>query len=341
VFGLRSQDVAPEPEQPTVPVQVLSGPGDPALVEGSLRLDFGPAGFPVWVAPAEKLIFEVVIDLGLLGAGVGRVTLGSTVQRYVPGLAIPIEPDVPVLWAGTLMSAAEGRYLGYDLDHTLTTRFNPQAWPEVIHRDVQAGTENRRREVMIGMREGVALSSYRCDGHCRGCERREHFVEPTIPWRDDFHCKKCKRAGHRVWGELRVREVPSGSMDMLAAVWVARAFVREDGQSTGFTMVDKDRLWDVTLLRGDTRPIETPAGLFECTEVLLKSEVPRGEEEREFAGLFGIRGELQIWVHTRTGVPVLIRGRVPVGSLFDLGVRVQLERAQGTPAAFEGIASTR
>ncbi|MDP6990442.1 MAG: DUF3108 domain-containing protein [Planctomycetota bacterium] len=318
--------------------QELSGPGDPTLVEGSLRLDIGPEGVPVWAAPEEELVFEVVIDLGLLGgAGVGSVTLGSTVERYVPGLAVPLEPDEPVLWAGTLGSAAEGRYLGYDLDHTLSTRFNPQAWPALIHRDVQAGSENRRREVMLGTRDGVTLSTYRFDGHCAGCERREHFVEPTLPWRDDFHCKKCKRAGHRLWREVRKREVPPGSMDMLTAVWVARAFVREGGRSCGFTMVDKYRLWDVTLLRGDTRAIETPAGTFESTEVLLRSEVPEGEEEREFAGLFGIRGELHIWVHAATGVPVVIRGRVPVGGLFDLGVRVQLEAARGTPAAFAPV----
>jgi hypothetical protein len=30
-----------------------------------------------------------------------------------------------------------------------------------------------------------------------------------------------------------------------------------------------------------------------------------------------------------------------VGSLFDLGVKVQLERALGTPAAFEPVESTR
>lgn len=329
-------------EELSARAQALAGSGDPELVEGSLQLDLGFTGFPLWVAPAEILTFEVVIDLGLLGgAGVGSVTLSSGVQRYVSGLEVHTEAVSPVRWVGLLRSAAEGRYLGYDLDHELTTRFNPQTWPMLIHRDVQAGTENRRRELMIGTRGGESFSTYRYDGHCWTCERREHFVEPTLPWRSDFHCKKCKRAGHRVWRELRERAVPPGSVDMLAAVWIARAFVREGGPTTGFTMVDKDRLWNVTLARGETEVVRTPAGHFECTEVLLRSEVPEGEESREFAGLFGIRGELHIWVHCITGVPVLIRGRVPVGNLFDLGVRVQLERALGTPAAFEPVESTR
>jgi len=332
-----SQQDAPTLESPLDNSAVEAGAGDPTLLAGSLRIDRGADRLPIWIPPGEELVFQVVLDLGKLGSlDVGSVTLASGVERYVPGLAGQREDTAQELKVGWLRGSASGGYLGYELDHEITTRINPQAWPRTILRDTQRGSENRRRELLLGWRDGAAVSSYRRDVHCQGCRRREHFVESSLPWSDEHHCDKCRRAEHRVWREGSERAVPEAAIDMLGAVYLARTFMRSGESDARLDMVETDRLWDVTLRRGKRRSIKTRAGVFSSSEILLHSSVPAGEEhtEREFAGLFGIRGELHLWMQDPTGVPVLIEGELPVGDLFDLKVSVVLKEHSGTPQAF-------
>ena len=105
--------------------------------------------------------------------------------------------------------------------------------------------------------------------------------------------------------------------------------------------VDKQRLWEVHLRAGKTRRIETPAGRFDCREVQLSTTRPAGEksdeDSKEFEGMFGIRGKIQIWMEARSGVPVLIEGELPVPLIGSLDVRVELERYIGTPPVFAPV----
>jgi hypothetical protein len=239
---------------------------------------------------------------------------------------------------GLMRSYAKGGHLGYDLEHELVTRVLPQAWPHILHQDTQTGTENRRREIKIGETGGQLHSSYRWDGHCSGCDRREHFVSSALPWGSPHHCHKCKRAEHRVWREPEERPLPEGTVDMLSAVYLARGYLREGRHTATFPVLDKERLWSITLSHGEKREIETVLGTFACTEVKLKTSRPPSEpDDGEFSGLFGIKGDLHIWMDTASGVPVLIQGDLPVGDIMTLGIDVRLEAAAGTPPAFRPV----
>jgi len=146
----------------------LSGPDNPNLVEGSFRMDRG-ADPDLWVPPGEVLQFRVEIDLGILGdATVGTVTISSGVEPFVKGLPLPgqklEEGGDLVAW---IRAVARGGYLGYELDHQIETRYLPQAWPRVLYTERQTGSENRRRELKIGLVKGEWTGSYRGDGHCR------------------------------------------------------------------------------------------------------------------------------------------------------------------------------
>jgi Protein of unknown function (DUF3108) len=318
-------------------VPALAGPGDPNLVEGSFRIERGEQPV-IWVPPGEVLEFKVEVDLGFLGeASVGTVTMSSGVEPFVSGLPMPGQAaQGNGKMVGWVRSVARGGHLGYELDHTITTRFLPQEWPAVLNLEVQTGSENRKRELKIGRRNGEWTGSYRGNSHCNGCDRREHFVKANMPWNDDYHCKKCKRGEHRHWDDPTVREVPAQAIDVMGAVYLARTLVRDGLEELELPMLQKQNIWNVKLKRGGVADIKSPAGTYSCREVQLVVSEPEGQKagEQKFSGLFGIKGAIKIWVHETTGVPVLIEGDVPLGSIMDLHARVKLSSVLGTPEGF-------
>ena len=297
-------------------------------VDAAYRIERGPDELPILVPRDETLSFDVHLDLGILGSPrVGKVTLSTRVEPIAksPLLFEDAEADEDAGERVVIEAVAEGSYKVYEVRDVTSTLILPQAWPAVIHRKTQTGTENRRRELMIGVREDRSVSEYRADHHCGGCRSRKHYLKPVWPWQDEEHCDKCKRGEHRVWKEPREREVPEGTIDMLSSILLARTMVAEGEEHLTFTMLDKMELWTVEIELGKRARQEVKAGKFDAVEVRLSTTVPPGETGREddFEGLFGIQGTISMWFDQESGRPVLITGRVPAGPL-KLNARVEL-----------------
>ena len=271
--------------------------------DGGVLVDRGEAlGFRI--PDDEVLDFDVMVDVGVLGTtGMGSFQLSAGTEPFRRGLASD-QPGEDGSRIGWIRGRAMGNYLNYRLDHVIEARVLPQQWPRAIYRDTQTGTENRRRELMYGVRDGAAASWYRSDRHCKKCDRPEHFVEGTWPFSADHHCEKCRRAEHRVWKKPETNPIPAGAVDMLSAVHLARSMVLSDLDELDFPLLDKDEWWKVTLRRGEVDDIGTSAGKYRCVAIKLDPVVPEGEDEAKFEGLFGIHGTLSIWLHGETGVPV-------------------------------------
>ena len=326
---------------PLLPLILLAlsptgGTGEPVVVQRGEGRD------ALVIPEAEELVYQVEIDVGLLGdLDVGRVTLTTGQEPYRAGLPVPGEKVAadPKLRVGWIRSEARGSYLGYELNHELESRHLPQTWPSVLYRDTQKGSESRRRELKLGVHDGKPSALYRSDGHCKGCENREHFVESGLPWGEPSHCKKCKRGEHRVWSEPKRREIAPDSVDLLTAVYLARAMVREGKDAATFPIIDKQKQWILTITRGRTAHVETPAGKFPCVLALLESRIPPGEpvDNQKFEGLFGIQGTIKIWMEVGTGIPVLISGELPVPVIRTLDLNVGLRSFRGTPSEFAPI----
>jgi len=314
-------------------------PAAGAKPSGPLRIERGEGELPILVPRDEELVFQVSLNLGILGdPRVGMVTISSRVDTYhATPLLIDGEPRVQGERA-TISALAEGRYAVYELHELITTILVPQAWPSAIHRNRQWGTENRQNELLIGKQDGEFVASYRSDRHCKGCLLRSHFVKPSWLWQDEHHCKKCKRAEHRIWRDAQRIALPEGTLDMVSAVMLARTMVREGVERVSFPMLDKDELWHVVVTRGARRVLATPAGRFDAVQVLLDTRPPPGAKGREedFEGMFGIHGTIDIWMEAATGVPVLIHGLVGVGPL-ELDVNIALSSFRGTPPEFRGV----
>ena len=327
LMGFASDESAPEAVDDAAAVEA-SAPRAP------LTMPRGEGLHPLIVPDGEVLVFEAFVDLGL-EAKAGTVTLSAGSEPFSAGLPTPgarVESDgLRTAW---IESRAQGAHLGYKLDHTVHTRILPTEWPRYFHKDLQQGSENRKRELKIGVRDGQPMAWARANSHCGGCQRREHFVESHLPWGDDFHCKKCKRMEHRDWRPAVEREVPEGTVDLLAAIYLSRTLLLEDIDSLTFPMLTRLDLWEVTLSQGEEKKKKTPAGEFICREIKLSTTIPEGENsDKEFKGLFGMHGTIHIWLERESGIPVLINGRVPIGPL-DLGVSVKLLSYEGTPETF-------
>ena len=331
------------------PLALPAGGDSPVVAPPPFRAERGPGMLPLYVPRGEKLEFDVEIDVGLGHLDVGDVELSSDVDVYRPGLptAGSKEASTPApLERAWVRSVARGSYLSYRLEHELKTRILPQAFPALFHTDSQRGSENRNRELKIGTRDGTLTAEFRSDGHCKGCENTEHFNESAWLWGKPEHCKKCKKLEHRVWKDPLSRPVPLGTLDMLSAVYLARTLVKEGLENTTFPVIDRQKVWEVTLLRGKTKKIETDAGTFDCQLVKLSTKFLAEENEQEpeqnssqFSGLFGIQGTIQIWMERNSGVPVLIEGELPVPlPLVDqLDVRVILKRYRSVPPEFHAV----
>lgn len=361
---------APEAqEKPQAPASQADGA--PARDDGWVTVDRGEGFDPLRIPRDERLEFEVSVDTFLGDISAGKVALSSGTEPYNPGLpfagassrggdpsgtsAAPSAADKPgagtrrdggaggdAQIVGWIRSVAEGSYLGYTLHHELEARHLPQAWPSAIYTDRQSGTENRQRELKLGLLDGKPTEVYRSDGHCKGCSNPQHFVESAWLWGKPYHCSKCKRAEHRVWDPPEKREMPPGTVDLLTAVYLARDLVREGRASSTFPVLDRMKLWDVTVERGKTKSVDVPSGTFRCVSVQLKTAVPPGEkvDKDGFSGLFGIRGTIQIWMDEKSGVPVLIAGELPVPVIKHLEVNVRLAAHHGTPPEFKPLPPT-
>ncbi len=122
-------------------------------------------------------------------------------------------------------------------------------------------------------------------------------------------------------------------------MYLARELVHQGGTTITFPVLDKKKLWDLTVRRGETKEVEVPAGRFRCAQVSLKTAIPPGEpaDKDGFTGLFGIRGGIKIFMDAGTGVPVLITGELPVPVIGKLDLYVRLQSYRGTPEGFAPV----
>ncbi len=157
----------PSIQAPTGPAG--RNPGGNPSTESFLTVERGEGFEPLRVPRGERLDFVVVIDTFLGDIEVGTVSLTSGTEPYNAGLpggpGLPVgaggsksqdaaaPKDAPRL-VGTIQSVAHGSYLGYTLHHELDVRHLPQQWPSSIYRDRQSGSENRQRELKLGVLDG-------------------------------------------------------------------------------------------------------------------------------------------------------------------------------------------
>ncbi len=298
--------------------------------------------------PAEETLrYKVEVTLGpVRGLDVGDVTLHAwrapeqpPDQPLGPAYAAAVQPlaveanasqERPV---GTIESVARGGFMGHELLHTILVNWYAGRDPRVEVFDERRGSRSSTRELRLLERGGRWQAEYRKDRHCKGCEDRGHFTDGFLPWSDPSHCDDCYQVGHRVWRPPQFFDVPADAVDIVSALYVARKFLESGESEAHLALVQQDDLWSVRLRRGEQRRIETPAGAFECVRVLIGPELAAGaglgnQASRRFEALFGLHGNISVWVDAQGSFPVRIEGEAPFGP-FDVTVRASLTGREG------------
>src|SRR6185436_5404738 len=130
------------------------------------------------------------LDLGVAVSNVGTVTQTCSVEEQAVPLILA-QPAAPTGEAASIKLEAEGSYMIWDFASVLETRILPQEWPRLLYQtksDSPRGT--RRREVLVGVRDGAHTSSYRGD------------TDKNVP-----------KGSPRIWRAAEERKVPEGTLD--------------------------------------------------------------------------------------------------------------------------------
>lgn len=272
-----------------------------------VQVDMGPGQAPLAVTPGEELDYRIRLSVGSVDTEVGRARIETGFEPYRPPLfGAPKDAATgDVTWIRTTV---RGGYQVYNVEQSIETRLQPSAWPRLLQRYDQTGTERRRREVKIGVKDGRNLGELRSD------------TDDGAP------------TGGRIWRAPVTFEVPPGAVDSMAALYLSRRLLGSESESLAFLMVDKRRLWNVNVTRGERLVLQTGLGPRDAIELVLTTTRAEPEEQQvdssEFEGPFGIKGDLRLWFDEATGIPLLIAGRVPAGPV-EIEVEIRLESAAG------------
>ncbi|MFN0008613.1 MAG: DUF3108 domain-containing protein [Planctomycetota bacterium] len=290
-----------------------------------------------WLPLDEALGFEVEVTVGpVRGLDLGSVTLVCA--------QTPLDEKSADKGAGTdagkprpiaaIDGLAKGGYLGRDVHHTIGVRWYEGTQPRIETFEKLKGSRVSNKESRVGEFDGVWKLEFRKDRHCKGCDDKAHFEDGFMPWSKPSHCDDCERGKHRVWKPHKYLDVPPDALDIVSALYFARGFLRSEARSTSISIVNQDELWQVRLERAGSRLIETRAGTFDCVRILLGPELAAGDGPGEkaaerFEALFGLHGNISVWVDRVQGIPVLIEGTAPFGP-FDVHVKATLTSYRGS-----------
>ena len=289
-----------------------------------------------WLPANETLTFMIEATWGpVRSLDVGTVSLAcahAQPPKRATMASAPVAEDPQRLLA-TIDGRARGKAFGRTVHHTIAVRWYAGNRPRIESLEALRGSRVQDRELRVAEKDGQWQLEFRKDRHCKGCEDKEHFTEGLMPWSKPSHCKDCDRLRHRVWREPRILDVPPHAVDIVSALYLARGFLRGQESSTSISLVNQNELWSVKLTRGSGRPIEVPAGKFECVRVLIGPELaggdgPQKKSAERFEALFGLHGDITIWVDKSGGFPVQIEGSAPFGP-FDVHVKASLTSRSG------------
>lgn len=321
-------------------------PQEAVPIEGSLTPEAQAMDPRAWMPLGESLRFKVEVTMGpVRGLDVGTVTLECAQAPPAEDEAVPATVDKEAteeqqlqakesrLEVGTIKTVAKGGYLGYEVLHTIVVKWYAGTLPRIEWQETMRGSNCSTRTIRIGEIESQWKIEYQKDRHCKGCNRKTHVVDGPMPWSNSRHCKDCERPEHRVPRDFQYLDVPADSIDMVSALYFARSFVQSGEPSITLNMVNQDELWSVELQRGEEREIEAPAGDFDCVRVLIVPKLAAGEglgeeAEKRFEALFGLQGNITLWVDKAGGFPVRIEGEAPFGPV-DVAIKASLTDRDG------------
>lgn len=207
---------------------------------------------------------------------------------------------------------AEGEGLGYKLKIELNSYLDSKTLLPVAAINKQSGSEKRKKKLVF-LDETV---EYQKKKHCKlkeGCQNKEHFVHDKDGVLE--HCKRCKDKNHYNWIVRYTLDNTKPTYDLLSAFFIARNLpFGVEGNKSKVRLVDGRDLWEMTVHIVGEEVIDTKAGQFDTLFLKMKTRPLNRHaiEQKSFSGLFGLKGDIALWIDKKSKIPIKIKGSYPL-----------------------------
>ena len=219
-------------------------------------------------------------------------------------------------------ATAEGEGFGYKLKMNSVSYINSDTFLPVLTSNIQSGSENREKKTQF-YDDKIEYSKKK---HCKlddSCEDTSHYINLNGI---RSHCRKCQDANHYTWTTRFVHENVKPTYDLLSGLYIARQFpLSIGGKVENIRLVDGRDLWQMSIQAIAEEVIETEIGKFDTLELKLTA-TPLNEhakEQKSFTGLFGLKGDMALWVDKESKIPIRIRGAYPL--VFDVQIEILIK----------------
>lgn len=221
---------------------------------------------------------------------------------------------------------AEGNCFGYELRIDLESYIDSQSLLPVLFTSIQSGSEQREKKLAFSNKKIEYLKMKHCKAG-NGCQEDSHFISNNGI---SAHCGGCKDKAHYIWSLRLTHENNSPTYDLLSALFLARQFpLKIGGNGENIRLVDDRDIWDMNISAIGEEIVETPIGKFDTISLRLQARPLNGHASSQdtFRGLFGLKGDISLWVDKKTRIPVRVRGTYPF--IFEAQIEVILKSIEG------------
>lgn len=112
--------------------------------------------------------------------------------------------------------------------------------------------------------------------------------------------------------------------DILSTLYFARNVDPRIGYYTDLNLIEKRKIWHVKISVVDKKVLTIDEFQVPALKVsILPINFDDNKRNEVFEGLFGLKGEIILWVSEENRIPLLIEGAYPLG-IFDLNIKVVL-----------------
>ncbi len=265
----------------------------------------------------EKIIYDIKMWNGRKSAGRIKGTASFEIREGI------FEEKNCYIFNGI----AKGEGFGYKLKIDSVSYIERETLLPVETINIQTGTEKRKKKLVFSddTIEYIKLK------HCKNfdsCEIEEHFIETDDGAKE--HCRKCRDQNHYIWRVRASLKNKKPTYDLLSALFIARNFPLKVGEKSGeIRLADGRDLWLMSIYTKREEIVESKAGKFETIMLKLTTRPinVHAMNQKSFKGLFGLKGDIVIWIDKKTKIPIKIHGSYPL--IFDIPIEILLKSIEG------------
>lgn len=226
---------------------------------------------------------------------------------------------------------AKGGAFGYGMDTLYTSFVDRKTLYPIKSTFEQGGSETRIKRIQFARDMAVYFKRKTCRdtqgcpivGHYAG---GRHCTELDLD-KPEFE-KWLVRKVHFLTGDRQGRH----AVDLISAIYRARLYdyrIGDEEKPSVIVLQDRSQQ-ELEFAAVEEKTLNLPAGTFEALRLDFVPKATEASEDtgEKFEGPFGLKGKIDLWVHKKTKIPLVVEGTLPFGPL-DVTISVRLKSVAG------------